>query len=364
MDRYRADNVGSLLRPPYLHDAREKYAAGGISAREFKGIEDRAVDEAVSLQEASGIDVVTDGEMRRDLFLSQLAQSTSGFEKLPPTKYVWYHMDGTEDVATLTYGLSGRLRRKRHLSAEEFSYLRARTARPTKVTVPSPTMFVFYWVPGVSDAAYPSITEFLDDVTDILRDEVEELARLGAQYIQIDAPEFGIGLEPRQQEWFASKGFGFERMVPEGIERINAILGDYPEITFGLHVCRGNNASRYMGNGSYAAIAEQIFPRTRAERLLLEYDDERSGDFSPLSRVPEDKTVVLGLVTTKTPRVETPRGIEERIREASRYIPLERLALSTQCGFASVAKGNDITVEDERRKLGLVVEVARRVWSD
>jgi 5-methyltetrahydropteroyltriglutamate--homocysteine methyltransferase len=368
MDRYRADNVGSLLRPAYLHQAREQYASGRISAREFKEIEDRAVNEAVALQEAVGIDVVTDGEMRRDLFLSQLAQSTSGFEKLPPTKYVWYHMDGSEDVSTLTYGLTSRLRRKRSLSSEELSYLRGRTERPIKATVPSPTMFVFYWVPGISDGAYPSITEFLDDVTDILRDEVEELARLGARYIQIDAPEFGIGLEPRQQEWFQSKGFGFERMVPEGVERINAILGaipgEHPEITTGLHVCRGNNASRYMGKGSYAAIAEQIFPRTRAQRLLLEYDDERSGDFSPLAKVPGDKTVVLGLITTKTPRVETSNELEDRIREAGRYIPLERLALSTQCGFASVAKGNDISAEVQERKLRLVVEVARRVWSD
>ncbi len=363
MNPYRADNVGSLLRPAYLHHAREQYALGGVSAFEFKRIEDRAVNEAVALQEAVGIDTVTDGEMRRDLFLSQLAQSTSGFEKLPPTKYVWYHMDGTEDVATLTYGLTGRLRRKRSLSSEELSYLRGRTDRPVKVTVPSPTMFVFYWVPGISEGAYPSITEFLDDVTDILRDEVAELARLGARYIQIDAPELGIGLEPRQQEWFRSKGFGFERMVPEAVERINAILGDHPAITSGLHLCRGNNASRYMGKGSYAAVAEQIFPRTRAQRLLLEYDDERSGDFSPLTRVPEDKTVVLGLITTKTPRMETPNEVEDRIREANRYIPLERLALSTQCGFASVAKGNDISAEAQERKLRLVVEVARRVWS-
>ncbi len=364
MDPYRADNVGSLLRPVYLHQAREQYGLGRISAREFKGVEDRAVNEAVALQEAVGVDVVTDGEMRRDLFLSQLAQSTTGFESLPPTKYVWYHMDGTEDVATLTYGLTGRLRRKRSLSSEEFSYLRGRTDRPTKVTVPSPTMFVFYWVPGISEAAYPSIAGFLDDVTDILRDEVEELARLGASYVQIDAPELGIGLEPRQQEWFESKGFAFERMVPEAVERINAILGSHPGITFGLHLCRGNNASRYMGKGSYAAIAERIFPRTRAQRLLLEYDDERSGDFSPLSGVPDDKTVVLGLITTKTPRAESPGEVEDRIREASRYVPLERLALSTQCGFASVAKGNDISVEAQERKLRLVVEVARRVWKD
>jgi 5-methyltetrahydropteroyltriglutamate--homocysteine methyltransferase len=225
-------------------------------------------------------------------------------------------------------------------------------------------MFVFYWVPGISESAYPSILGFLDDVTDILRDEVEELVRLGAQYIQFDAPELGIGLEPRQQEWFASKGFGFDRMVPDAIERINTIIGRHFDVTFGLHVCRGNNASRYMGRGSYEAVAEQVFRGTLARRLLLEFDDERSGDFSPLSRVPDDKTVVLGLVTTKTPLMETSREVEERIQQASRYIPLDRLAVSTQCGFASVAKGNDISPEDQERKLRLVVEVARRVWSD
>ena len=364
MERYRADNVGSLLRPAYLHQAREQYASGRIRAREFKAVEDRAVDEAVALQESVGIDVVTDGEMRRDLFLSQLAQSTSGFEKLPPTKYLWYRMDGTEDVSTLTYGLTGRLRRKRSLSAEELSYLRARTRRPVKVTVPSPTMFVFYWVPGISDSAYSSIVEFLDDVTNILCDEVEELVRLGARYIQFDAPELGIGLEPRQQNWFASKGFGFERMVPEAVDRINAVIERHSDVTFGLHVCRGNNASRYMGRGSYDAVARTIFRGTRAGRLLLEFDDERSGDFSPLALVPEDKMVVLGLVTTKTSRMETSSDVENRIRQASRYVPLDRLALSTQCGFASVAKGNDISPEAQERKLRLVVEVARRVWSD
>jgi 5-methyltetrahydropteroyltriglutamate--homocysteine methyltransferase len=364
MERYRADNVGSLLRPAYLHQAREQYASGRIRAREFKAAEDRAVDEAVALQESVGVDAVTDGEMRRDLFLSQLAQSTSGFEKLPPTKYLWYRMDGSEDVSTLTYGLTGRLRRKRSLSSEELSYLRARTRRPIKVTVPSPTMFVFYWVPGISESAYSSIDEFLDDVTNILRDEVEELVRLGARYIQFDAPELGIGLEPRQQEWFASKGFGFERMVPEAVERINAAIERHSDVTFGLHVCRGNNASRYMGRGSYDAVARTIFRKTRAGRLLLEFDDERSGDFSPLALVPGDKTVVLGLVTTKSPRMEASSEIEDRIRQASRYVPLERLALSTQCGFASVAKGNDISPEAQEQKLRLVVEVARRVWSD
>ncbi len=365
MRPYRADVVGSLLRPDYLLRAREALAAGQLAAPEFKRIEDRAVDEAIALQERAGLDVVTDGEMRRDLFLSQLVQATEGFEHLPEgVQYTWYRMDGEAETGTLTFAVTGKIRRKRHLSAEEFAYLRGKTARPTKITLPSPTMFCFYWVPGRSDAAYPSAEAFLADVTDILRDEVTEQARLGADYIQIDAPEFGILLEPRQQDWFRSKGFEPDRVIESGIDMINAMIGGHTGVTFGLHICRGNNASRYMGKGGYAAIADRIFRRTRVHRLLLEYDDERSGDFAPLARVPDDKWVVLGLITTKTDRLETAADLSARIVEASRYFPREQLALSPQCGFASVARGNAIRPEAQERKLRLTAEVARQAWAN
>jgi 5-methyltetrahydropteroyltriglutamate--homocysteine methyltransferase len=364
MKPYRADVVGSLLRPGYLLAARSEFAAGKLSDAEFKRVEDRAVDECIALEERAGVDAVTDGEMRRQVFASQLVQASEGFASIPNNQVDWFTLEGELDTGPVTVGLVSRLRRQRHLSAEEFVYLRAKTTRPTKMTIPSPTMYAYYWVPGVSDAAYPSTDAYLADVTEILKDEVAELARLGAEYIQIDAPEFGMLIDEHQRAWFAGKGFAPDRLIQDGVEMINAIIDGHPGIVFGLHICRGNDASRYMAKGSYARVADLIFPRTRAQRLLLEYDDERSGDFSPLKQVPEDKVVVLGLVTTKVPREETVEELRARIQEASAYVPLERLALSPQCGFASVAKGNAISFEAQEKKLRLVAAVARQVWAD
>ena len=362
MNVYRADVVGSMLRPASLLEAREQHKRGELSHSDFKRIEDRAVDDCLRIQERAGVQVVTDGEMRRNVFASQLVQATEGFAGVEGNTVDWFTLEGKVETSPVTVGLVSKIRRKRHLSSEEFSYLRGRSDRPTKITLPSPTMYAYYWVPGVSEAAYPSTDAYLAEVTDILKDEVAELARLGADYIQIDAPELGMLLDPHQQQWFGRKGFRPERMLHQGMDLINAVMDGYPGITFGLHICRGNDASRYMAKGSYAALAQEVFRRTRAQILLLEYDDERSGDFEPLASVPEDKVVVLGLVTTKRPRRETPSELRARIQEASRYVGMERLALSTQCGFASVARGNAIPFELQEQKLRLVAEVAREVW--
>ena len=364
MRAYRADVIGSMLRPDGLLRAREEHQAGGMPDPEFKRIEDRAVDVCVAIQERAGVDVVTDGEQRRSVFASQLVQAAEGFDVVANNRVDWFTLDGRRVDDPVTVGVVSKIKRKRHLSAEEFSYLRGKTTRPTKVTIPSPTMYAYYWVPDVSNAAYPSIDAYMADVTDILRDEVAELVRLGAEYIQIDAPEFGMLIDPHQQEWFSRRGFNPERMIDDGVEMINAIIAGHPGVIFGLHICRGNDASRYMAKGSYAAIARKIFPRTRVQRLLLEYDDERSGDFSPLREVPDDKVVALGLITTKTPREETVTELGSRIEEASAFIPLERLAVSPQCGFASVARGNTISFEVQEKKLRLVAQVARAVWRD
>ncbi len=361
---YRADVIGSMLRPQHLLQAREAFATDQITSAEFKRIEDRAVDECIAIQERAGVDVVTDGEMRRHVFASQLAEACEGFASISNNQVDWFTLEGEVDTSPVTVGLVSRIKRRRHLSSEEFVYLRAKTALPTKMTIPSPTMYAYYWAPGVSEAAYPTQEAYMTDVTDILRDEVAELVRLGAECIQIDAPEFGMLIDEHQRTWFARKGFDPDRMIYDGIDMINAIIDGYSGITFGLHICRGNDANRYMAKGGYARIAEQIFPRTQAQRLLLEYDDERSGDFAPLASVPEDKVVVLGLISTKTPREETAAELRARIEEASAYIPLERLALSPQCGFASVAKGNAISFETQERKLRQVAEVARQVWAD
>ena len=359
---HRAENVGSLLRPDYLLDARDRHSRGGLSDADFKRVEDRAVDEAVALQERAGLDVLTDGEQRRNVFASQIVQAADGFEAVSGNEVDWFRLDGTVERSSVTVAVTGRIRRRRHFCTEELAYLRARTAKPVKATVPSPTMYAYYWAPGISDSAYPSPQAYLEDVTDLLRDEVAELVRLGAEYVQIDAPELGMLLDPHQQAWFAEKGFDPNRLIHDAVEMSNAIVAG-AAVTVGLHVCRGNDANRYMARGGYERLAEEVFPRTAADVLLLEYDDERSGGFAPLVHVPEDKVVVLGLVSTKRPELESEEELRARIDEAAAYVPLERLALSTQCGFASVAKGNDLTFEQEERKLELVARVARTVWA-
>jgi methionine synthase II (cobalamin-independent) len=361
MGVHRAENVGSLLRPGYLLDARERHARGELSDADFKRVEDRAVDEAVELQERAGIDVLTDGEQRRNVFASQIVQAADGFEAVEGNEVDWFRLDGTVERSPVTVAVTGKIRRRRHVCAEELSYLRARTARPIKATVPSPTMYAYYWAAGISDGAYPSPQAYLEDVTDLLRDEVDELVRLGAEYVQVDAPELGMLLDPHQQAWFAAKGLDPVRLVHDAVEMSNAIVAGAPA-TVGLHVCRGNDANRYMARGGYELLAEAVFPRTAADVLLLEYDDERSGGFAPLAHVPEDKVVVLGLVSTKRAELESEEELRRRVDEASAYVPLDRLALSTQCGFASVAKGNDLTIGQEERKLELVARVAHSVW--
>jgi 5-methyltetrahydropteroyltriglutamate--homocysteine methyltransferase len=304
---------------------------------------------------------VTDGEQRRNVFASQIVQAADGFEAVQGNEVDWFRLDGTVERSPVTVAVTGKIRRRRFFCADELAYLRTRTARPVKVTVPSPTMYAYYWARGSSDGAYPSPQAYLEDVADLLRDEVAELVRLGAGYVQIDAPELGMLLDPHQQAWFADKGFDPSRLLHDAVELSNAVVANFPG-TVGLHVCRGNDANRYMARGGYERLAEEVFPRTVADVLLLEYDDERSGGFEPLAHVPEDKVVVLGLVSTKRPGLERDDELGARIDEAAAFVPLDRLALSTQCGFASVAKGNDLTIEEEERKLELVVRVARSVW--
>jgi 5-methyltetrahydropteroyltriglutamate--homocysteine methyltransferase len=366
MPWYRAEVIGSMLRPPYLLTAREAFAAGRLTPAEFRAIEDRAADECVAIQDLAGVDVVTDGEVRRNVFASQLVQASEGFAPVQGNVVDWFTREGAIERSPVTVGLVSKIKRKRHLSAEEFVYLRARTKRPTKITLPSPTMYAYYWVPGVSSAAYRTADAYLADVTDILRDEVAELVRLGAQYIQIDAPEFGMLIDPHQRQWFAGKGFQPERLMHDGVEMINAMIAGHPHVTFGLHICLGNDASRYMAKGSYAGVAEIIFPRTLVQILLLEYDDERSGDFAPLRLVPQDKTVVLGLVTTKFPRqgngcgTESPhrRGGEVRAPRAAGAQHPVRVRVGGEGQRHSVRHAGD---QAEARGQGGAAGVARRV---
>lgn len=337
-----------------------------MTAEQFKRIEDRAVDDAIALQERAGLEVVTDGEMRRLSFQSQMTEAVEGFGQWDLDAFVWgdWHSAAGDQRIERPPGMGvvGKLARKRFLSVEEFVYLRARTVRIPKITLPSPGLFANFWSPELSRSAYPTLDSFLADVVDLLRAEVEELARLGATYIQIDAPHYTLLLDPRTRAFYESRGWSFKRWLAAGVDLDNALMSGLPDVTFGFHLCRGNQASRWLVEGGYDPIASPIFKRTRAQRLLLEYDDERSGSFEPLRDVPDDKMVVLGLVTTKSGRRETVEDLVRRIRQASRYVPLKRLALSPQCGFSTSILGNRLSFGDQRYKLNVVRDTARAVW--
>ncbi len=362
------DVVGSLLRPPELLEARRRLEDGAITDAEFKPVEDAAVDAAVMLQESAGMEVVTDGEMRRLSFQSGLPDAVEGFGEVPIEAYLWgeWHGEGAVgDRATERpprLGVHAPLRRRRHIAAEEFTYLRSRATAIPKVTLTSPSLYANLWSPDVSRDAYPTLDDFLADVVDLLCDEVRELARLGATYLQLDAPHYPLLIDPATRAFYESQGWSVERWLERGIEMDNAVIAAAPGVTFGFHLCRGNQHSRWLVSGGYDPIASTVFRKVAADRLLLEYDDERSGGFEPLAEVPDSKMVVLGLVTTKSPRPETEQELEARTREAARHVDLERLAISPQCGFATSIGGNALTMEDQRHKLVTIGRVADTIW--
>jgi methionine synthase II (cobalamin-independent) len=356
----RSEVIGSLLRPVALKSAREQRDAGQLSDVEFKAIEDRAVDEAIALQESEGIDVIIDGEQRRYAFYGHLIDAMDGFDR----EGGWaipFRDDAGDQLVLKRPVVVDRLRWRHSMCAEEWVYLRARTSHAAKVTMISAQQAAAYYDPEKSKAAYPTRDAYLADIVEISRREIAELGRLGCTYVQIDAPQYSAMLDPELREGYRKRGSDPDKLIDTCIELDNAMISDHPGMTFGLHVCRGNNQSRYYAQGDYEPIAN-IFQRTLFNRFLLEYDDRRSGGFGPLRHVPHDRFVVLGLVTTKKPAMERPEELEARIDEASKYFPRERLALSPQCGFASTMAGNRISEDDQRKKLELVASTARRAF--
>jgi 5-methyltetrahydropteroyltriglutamate--homocysteine methyltransferase len=362
----RVEHVGSLLRPQFLLEARAAAASGRTGPAEFKAAEDRAVREAVALQEDLGLPVVNDGEMRRESFQAELTAACEGFSGVSLDAWLWgeWHSDVVGDATTrrpADLAVTAPLRRRRNLAAEEFTFLRGCASRQAKVTLPSPTLFANLWSPEKSRDAYPSLDAFMADVVQVMCDEVRELVRLGCTYIQLDAPHYPLLIDTGWRDFYETRGWPMRRWLSYGIELDNAVIDAGRPATFGFHLCRGNQLSRWLVAGGYDPIAGPVFGSVHADRLLLEYDDERSGTFDALDLVPDDKVVVLGLVTTKTSQVESAQQIAARIAQATAYIPASRLAISPQCGFATSAPGNTITAQAQRAKLALLVQTARDV---
>lgn len=358
--------VGSLLRPRELLGAREGHRAGEVDDATFKWIEDRAVLDAIRLQEEVGVDVVSDGEFRREGWATHFFESVEGLETIGGTTLPWRDEAGNPlpegAPAHARPVVVDKLRWRHSACTEEWAFLRGHTDRRAKVTLVSAEMAAALYDPELSREAYPTREEYFADIVDLLRSEVAEVVRLGCNYVQLDAPQYGALVDPEMREIFRRRGDDPDRMIDAGVEMDNAIIDGFSGVTFGLHICRGNNQSRFYAEGDYEPVT-RIFERSQFDRFLLEYDDERSGGFSPLRAVPDDRAVVLGLLTTKKPDLESAAELKSRIEEASRYVPLERLALSPQCGFASMAEGNRLGPDDQRAKLELVVDVAREVWS-
>jgi 5-methyltetrahydropteroyltriglutamate--homocysteine methyltransferase len=345
----RADNLGSFLRPDYLLDAR----AAGVGGEDLRALEDRAIDEVVHLQEELGLRIVTDGEFRRKHFFSTLTGVVDGID---PEGYVRHHRaaDGTPaEVRTPTP--VRRLERIGWLADTEYDHVAGATALPVKMTMPTPSLLAIYWSPEKSAEAYPTREHYRTHLVELMREDAGELVRRGVAQIQFDAPHYAY-----LQEVLADVG-DRDAKLRELVEVDNAVLADL-DVTRCLHICRGNMRGRFTGTEPYDGFAHAILPHAEYERLLLEYDDERSGGFAPLRHLRPDAVAVLGLVTSKHAELEPAAELRERIEEASRHVPLERLALSTQCGFASNSLGNEVSMADQRAKLELVVDVAREVW--
>jgi 5-methyltetrahydropteroyltriglutamate--homocysteine methyltransferase len=355
----RADVVGSLLRPPELLEARAARLAGTIEPVDYERIENAAVDEALALQESCGLDAVTDGEMRRMFFTGSITDALDGLEFVTGAPTTW-HQEGTQATETieLPVVVTGRLARRGSLALDEYLYARDRTDRVLKVTIASPLMLSYFWSPEHSTAAYDDPFDMFADAAAIIREQALELVERGCEYIQIDAPELATVVDPSQARFFADLGIDPDRMLSDGVDLIDhcADLGPAHVV---VHMCRGNNRGRWLAEGGYEAISKAVFGRARnVDGFALEYDSPRAGSLEVLRDVPDDKRVILGLVSTKHDEVEPAEAIRARLDEAARHFPREQLALSTQCGFASEDQGNPVTPEHQRAKLELVAEVA------
>ena len=361
--QYHADHIGSLLRPSHLLAARVQYAEGRLSGEELRGVEDQAILDILDVQRQTGIPIYSDGEYRRHSWLTATNDALDGF--VPEHVMVPWQGPGGGMTKTSSQVVGGKLRQKRRLHGHESTFLKAHAPGPFKITLASVMMYVGQaYKPGVTDKSYPTRADLRAELVNIVRNEVQLLVEEGVSYIQIDDPSLTFYVDEQLREFLRGQGLDMDHWVEEAIAADNACLepaAHSPSIG-ALHLCRGNSQGRWLANGGYEPIAERLFNLVQADRFLLEYDSERAGGFEPLRFVPKGKTVVLGLVSTKNRELESQDELLRRIEEASKYVPVEQLALSPQCGFATVSVGNPLTYDEQQRKLQLVVETAERVW--
>jgi 5-methyltetrahydropteroyltriglutamate--homocysteine methyltransferase len=362
---FRADHVGSFLRPKYLLDAREQLAKGEISAEQLRAVEDRAITEIVKFQEDVGLQSITDGEFRRTYFHIDFLEQLGGVKTDIPM--VIKKPDGSEELAPPVMRVIDKVRHVKDIQRADFEYLKSQVSasRTPKVTIPSPTMLHFRGGrAGISRDHYPELDPvFYDDVAQAYGDELKSLAAAGCTYVQMDDTNMAYLCDEKMREAARSRGDDPNELPHRYAKFINKVVAHKPAgMTLAMHLCRGNFKSTHAAAGNYEPVAEALLKEMNLDAYFMEYDDERSGDFRPLRFLPKGKIVVLGLVTTKFGEMESKDALKRRIDEASKYAPLEQLALSPQCGFSSTVHGNNIAVEAQRAKLRLVVETAQEVW--
>ena len=372
--QYRADHVGSLLRPSELLEARKNQS---LTPEQLKELEDTHILRVLQRQKDLGLRIFTDGEFRRAGFMSDFNDSIEGLDNAEAIMRDWkMERSGAIALASLKNRLPGvvveKIRQKKRLTGHEVPFLKQHSPGDIKMTLPTPNQFpAIAYKKGLSEQAYATYSEFLWDIVPIFQAEIRALAGEGIPYIQIDAPRYSYYIDPKWRRYVQDEmGVDPEQALDEAIRVDNTCIegargdGSGARPIVAIHLCRGNNRSQWYAEGGYDPIAEKLFNRLNADAFLLEYESERAGTFEPLRFVPAGKTVVLGLVSTKLPEMETADQLLRRIEEASKYVSMDQLALSPQCGFASVSEGNLLTEDEQWRKLELVVQTARRVWPD
>jgi 5-methyltetrahydropteroyltriglutamate--homocysteine methyltransferase len=364
---FRADHVGSLLRPPQVHAARDDFTAGRIDAAQLAAIEDDAIAQVVAMQEGLGLQTATDGEFRRATWHMDFIYQLGGISKAPGHLAVQFRNEaGTIEWTPAALHVGDKLHLDHTIFEDDFRYLQsvAAGAQTPKLTIPSPNMVHYRGGPASLDpAVYPDVEEFWSDLAATYAEEVRRLAGLGCRYLQLDDTSLAYLNDPAQRAQIAGRGEDAEHLHLRYIRQVNAAIAGRPEgMAVTTHLCRGNFRSAWAAEGGYDFVAEALFSQLAVDGFFLEYDDERSGTFEPLRFVPPGKMVVLGLVTTKHGELESKDALKRRIDEAAKYVPLDQLCLSPQCGFSSTVEGNVLTQDEQAAKLRLVVETAAEVW--